>query len=290
MKKSLSSPSSAKTKGKAKPVSKATAKASPDGVLLERADKIVTKDNGTVLKIFGPSYKVSAILNEAMNEARAAETGLPVAKVLEVLKIRNLHRLQSGFLLRLLFLKILYELNGFRIGIQFFPVVIIQLLRIIRFIQNIGNADAFYQQHGRPAGVPAFLIEIADPFLHGFILLIRVFFRGLQILSGLDQFIFFFYDLAVQKIDRGDRGNQLRIVFVDLRQQVVFLHFQIVDRFLYILQFRIGLRLLLLQISNVIRRIGADAQDLRCNEERCNSGSRNSLPFRNQNKPPSRQK
>ena len=59
------------------------------GVLLERTDKVVTKDKGTVLKIFGPSYKVSAILNEAMNEARAAETGLPVAKVLEVLKIRD---------------------------------------------------------------------------------------------------------------------------------------------------------------------------------------------------------
>lgn len=60
-----------------------------DDVLLERTHKVVVKDNGTVLKIFGPEYKVSAILNEAMNEARAAETGLPVAKVLEVLKVRD---------------------------------------------------------------------------------------------------------------------------------------------------------------------------------------------------------
>ena len=58
-------------------------------VLLERTDKVVTRDKNTVLKIFGPSYKVSAILNEAMNEARAAETGLPVAKVIEVLKLRD---------------------------------------------------------------------------------------------------------------------------------------------------------------------------------------------------------
>ena len=58
-------------------------------VLLERTDKVVTKDKDSVLKIFGPSYKVSAILNEAMNEARAAETGLPVAKVIEVLKLRD---------------------------------------------------------------------------------------------------------------------------------------------------------------------------------------------------------
>src|SRR5574344_2311953 len=58
-------------------------------VLQERTDKVICRDKNTVLKIFGPSYKVSAILNEAMNEARAAETGLPVAKVLEVLKLRD---------------------------------------------------------------------------------------------------------------------------------------------------------------------------------------------------------
>lgn len=60
-----------------------------DSVLLERADKVVLRDKNSVLKIFGPSYKVSLILNEAMNEARAAETGLPVAKVLEVMKLRD---------------------------------------------------------------------------------------------------------------------------------------------------------------------------------------------------------
>jgi aminoglycoside phosphotransferase len=65
-------------------------KCAPRGnVLLERTDKVVLRDKDTVLKIFGPSYKVSLILNEAMNEARAAETGLPVAKVLEVMKLRD---------------------------------------------------------------------------------------------------------------------------------------------------------------------------------------------------------
>ena len=71
----------------AKPAKKPAAK--KDAILLERTDKVVTKDKDTVLKVFGPSYKVSAVLNEAMNEARAAETGLPVAKVLEVLKLRD---------------------------------------------------------------------------------------------------------------------------------------------------------------------------------------------------------
>ena len=61
----------------------------PANILLERTDKFICRDKDTVLKIFGPSYKVSLILNEAMNEARAAETGLPVAKVLEVLKLRD---------------------------------------------------------------------------------------------------------------------------------------------------------------------------------------------------------
>ncbi len=64
-------------------------KTAKKGVLLERADKVVLRDKDSVLKIFGPSYKVSLILNEAMNEARAAETGLPVAKVVEVMKLRD---------------------------------------------------------------------------------------------------------------------------------------------------------------------------------------------------------
>jgi Ser/Thr protein kinase RdoA (MazF antagonist) len=74
---------SAKVAAPKKPVKKSA------NVLLERTDKVVTKDKDTVLKVFGPSYKVSAILNEAMNVARAAETGLPVARVLEVLKVRD---------------------------------------------------------------------------------------------------------------------------------------------------------------------------------------------------------
>ena len=84
-----------------KAVSKSTNKANPaagrktdkskraSNVLQERTDKVIVRDKDTVLKIFGPSYKVSLILNEAMNEARAAETGLPVAKVLEVMKLRD---------------------------------------------------------------------------------------------------------------------------------------------------------------------------------------------------------
>ena len=73
-----------------KTVKKAAKKpAKKSGVLLERPGKVITKDGNTVLKIFGPSYLVSDILNEAMNEVRAQEAGLPVAKVIEVMKLRG---------------------------------------------------------------------------------------------------------------------------------------------------------------------------------------------------------
>ena len=77
------------TKKPATTAKKAPAVSKKDDVLLERTDKVILRDKNTVLKIFGPSYKVSLILNEAMNEARAAETGLPVAKVIEVMKLRD---------------------------------------------------------------------------------------------------------------------------------------------------------------------------------------------------------
>ncbi len=73
----------------AKKPAKAAKPVAGDEVLQERPNKLVVRDGATILKIFDPSYQVSAILNEAMNEARAAETGLPVPKVLEVMKLRE---------------------------------------------------------------------------------------------------------------------------------------------------------------------------------------------------------
>ncbi|MBO6067100.1 MAG: aminoglycoside phosphotransferase family protein [Kiritimatiellae bacterium] len=76
-------------KAKSAPAKKAAKKATRSNVLMERTDKVITKDGNTVLKVFGPSYLVSDILNEAMNEVRALEAGLPVAKVIEVMKLRG---------------------------------------------------------------------------------------------------------------------------------------------------------------------------------------------------------
>ncbi len=97
MKKTTTTKSAGKKNANAVPVAEVTKTASTKvdvpvkdaDKLLERENKVIVKDGNTVLKIFGEEFKVSAILNEAMNEARAAETGLPVAKVLEVLKIND---------------------------------------------------------------------------------------------------------------------------------------------------------------------------------------------------------
>ena len=93
MKKSSTDKAAAKvTKVTKTPKAAKRAKKAPaagDEVLQERTGKLIVRDGATVLKIFGPEYKVSDILNEAMNEARAAETGLPVPKVLEVMKMRD---------------------------------------------------------------------------------------------------------------------------------------------------------------------------------------------------------
>ena len=90
MKKAIEKKVVAKKAVEAKPAAKKGGRpAKKDAVLQERTDKVICRDKDTVLKVFGPNYKVSLILNEAMNEARAAETGLPVAKVLEVMKLRD---------------------------------------------------------------------------------------------------------------------------------------------------------------------------------------------------------
>ena len=81
-----------------KPVEKKAAKKTANGVMLEREHKAVLKDGASILKVFDENYKVSAILNEAMNEARAAETGLPVAKILEVCLIKGKWAIRREFI------------------------------------------------------------------------------------------------------------------------------------------------------------------------------------------------
>ncbi len=56
-------------------------------IIAARPKKTVYRDGNVVIKLFHEDFSKSDILNEALNQARIEETGLPVPKVLEVTKI-----------------------------------------------------------------------------------------------------------------------------------------------------------------------------------------------------------
>ena len=58
-----------------------------DRIIAIRTDKIVYRDGDTVLKVFDPAYSTADIFNEALNQARIEETGFPVPKIMEILKL-----------------------------------------------------------------------------------------------------------------------------------------------------------------------------------------------------------
>lgn len=57
--------------------------------IVKRPTKTVYKDNGRTIKLFVENYSKSAILNEAVNQARAEETNINVPELIEVRKIDN---------------------------------------------------------------------------------------------------------------------------------------------------------------------------------------------------------
>ncbi len=60
---------------------------SAEKIIATRKNKTIVKKDDTVLKIFDESFKVSDILNEALNQSRAFEAGLSVPKLIEIKKI-----------------------------------------------------------------------------------------------------------------------------------------------------------------------------------------------------------
>ncbi len=56
-------------------------------IIATRPKKTVYRDVDVVIKLFNEDYSKSDILNEALNQARVEETGLPIPKILEVTKI-----------------------------------------------------------------------------------------------------------------------------------------------------------------------------------------------------------
>lgn len=55
-----------------------------DRIIAVRNNKTVYRDGERVLKVFDETYSKADVLNEALNQARAEETGLNVPKILEV--------------------------------------------------------------------------------------------------------------------------------------------------------------------------------------------------------------
>lgn len=55
-----------------------------NNVLAERAHKQIYRDGDKVVKVFDANYPKADILNEALNQARVEETGLPIPRVLGV--------------------------------------------------------------------------------------------------------------------------------------------------------------------------------------------------------------
>ncbi len=58
-----------------------------DKVIAVRTGKTIYRDGDYVIKLFDSTYPKSDILNEALNQARVEETGLPVSKLVEVTRI-----------------------------------------------------------------------------------------------------------------------------------------------------------------------------------------------------------
>ncbi len=56
-------------------------------IILSREEKIIYREGNTLVKQFSESYKKSDVLNEALNQARIEETGLPLPKLLDVEQI-----------------------------------------------------------------------------------------------------------------------------------------------------------------------------------------------------------
>lgn len=69
-----------------------------DRIIAVRTGKTVYKDGNTALKVFDSDYSKADILNEALNQARIEETGLPVPKLLEISKTDGKWALRSEYI------------------------------------------------------------------------------------------------------------------------------------------------------------------------------------------------
>lgn len=59
----------------------------PENIIAVRPTKTVYCADGVAIKVFSEDYSKADVLNEALNQARVEETGLPIPRILEVTKV-----------------------------------------------------------------------------------------------------------------------------------------------------------------------------------------------------------
>lgn len=69
-----------------------------DRVIAVRTNKTVYRDGDKCIKLFDSDYSKADVLNEALNQARIEETGLNIAKILEVCTIEGKWALVSEYI------------------------------------------------------------------------------------------------------------------------------------------------------------------------------------------------
>lgn len=69
-----------------------------DRIIAVRNNKTVYQDGSRCLKVFGRGYSQADVLNEALNQTRIRQTGLPVPRVLEVTTIEGKWTIVSEFI------------------------------------------------------------------------------------------------------------------------------------------------------------------------------------------------
>lgn len=69
-----------------------------DRIIAVRTSKTVYRDGDRTIKVFDSDYSKADVLNEALNQARVEETGLPVPKIIEVTKVDGKWAIVSDFI------------------------------------------------------------------------------------------------------------------------------------------------------------------------------------------------
>lgn len=69
-----------------------------DYVVAVRTSKTVYRDGDKAIKMFEPSFSKADVLNEALNQVRVEETGLPVPQMIEVTRIDGKWAIVSQFI------------------------------------------------------------------------------------------------------------------------------------------------------------------------------------------------